>query len=225
MARQRRFVLPGEPHLVAQHGHNAQAIALDAVDQQAWLEILRDVSATRRVVLHAFSLRPQEFRLMVSPPTDDALAHLLQDLGRRYVARFNQRHGRSGTLWAGRFRCAALERGEPELQALAWVEAAEAPGSLVSSADHHAGRVIDPSISDPPAYWALGNTPFDRQLRWRERLAQAVGATPLAQIERALRSGIPLASVQTLQRLQAQAPLRLIPRPRGRPRARPSTAG
>lgn len=223
MARQPRFVLPDEPHLIAQRGLNAETIARDAVDAQTWLAILRDVVVTRRVALHAFSLRPQEFRLLVSPPDSEAVARLLQDVGRRYVAQFNLRHGRSGTLWAGRFRCAALERGAAELLAMSWVEAQEAALPLVTSAEHHTGLCHEPAIADLPAYWALGNTPFDRQSAWRERLGQGISAAQAAQLDRALRSGIPMAGVPTLQRLQAQSPLRLIPRPRGRPRLRQTT--
>jgi putative transposase len=221
MARQPRLVLPGEPHLVGQRGLNGETIARDAADAQAWLSILRDVVVTRRIALHAFSLRPQEFRLLVSPPDDEAVARLLQDVGRRYVAQFNLRHGRSGTLWAGRFRCAAIERGRAELLAMAWVETEDGAVPLLSSAAHHTGLILDPGIGDPPAYWALGNTPFDRQAVWRERLGQGISASQAAQLERALRTGIPMADAATLRRLQPLSPLRLIPRPRGRPRSRP----
>jgi putative transposase len=221
MARQPRLVLPGEPHLISQRGLNAQTIASDAVDAQAWLAILRDVAVTRRIALHAFSLRSQEFRLLVSPPDDEAVARLLQDVGRRYVVQFNLRHGRSGTLWAGRFRCAAMERGQAELLAMAWVEAEEGAAPLLSSAAHHTGLSLDPGIGDPPAYWALGNTPFDRQAAWREQLGQGISTSQAARLERALRTGIPMADAATLQRLQPQSALRLIPRPRGRPRSRP----
>lgn len=221
MARQPRLVLPGEPHLLGQRGLNGESIARDATDAQAWLSIVRDVAVTRRIALHAFSLRPKEFRLLVSPPDHEACARLLQDVGRRYVAPFNLRHGRSGSLWAGRFRCAAIARGQAELLAMAWVEAEEDTVPLLSSAAHHTGLILDPGIGDPPSYWALGNTPFDRQAAWRERLAQGISTSQAARLERALRTGIPMADEATLQRLQPQSPLRLIPRPRGRPRSRP----
>ncbi|MBL8327542.1 MAG: transposase [Rubrivivax sp.] len=219
MARQRRFILPGRPHLVVQRGHNGQRVAHDAVDQQTWIAVLRDVAATRRVVLHAWSLTGREFRLLATPPDEASLGRLVQDLGRRYVARFNLRHQRSGTLWDGRYRCTAVLGTTLELMALAYVEreAAE-PETAASSRAHHLGERVDAGISDLAAYWSLGNTPFERQDGWRRCLAQDPGAADTACVERALRSGIPLAPAEVLQELQPQTSNVLFPRPRGRPR-------
>ena len=98
MARQARFILAGFAHLVRQRGHNAGAVAHDAVDQQRWLDILRDVAATHKVVLHGWSLQATEYRLLLRPPSAQALSRMIQDLGRRYVAAFNARHPVGGSL-------------------------------------------------------------------------------------------------------------------------------
>jgi putative transposase len=34
----------------------------------------------------------------------------MQSVGRAYVRYFNNRHGRTGTLWEGRYRCTVLQR-------------------------------------------------------------------------------------------------------------------
>ena len=89
-------------------------------------------------------------------------------LGRRYVAAFNRRHGRAGTLWEGRYRATVAQ---PQrhfialLTLLEWqpqrlglcVSALEWPWS---SAAHHLGRRRDPLVTDHPLFWATGNTPF-----------------------------------------------------------------
>jgi putative transposase len=111
-----------------------------------------------------------------------------------------------------------LQRGAHELLGLLWVEG-DAETARLSSLGHHLGRCVDASLGDPPAYWALGNTPFERQAAWQARLAVGLAPAQLRAIERALSSGIPLASAQRLAELQPSAPLRLFPRPRGRPRS------
>jgi putative transposase len=142
---------------------------------------------------------------------------MLQALGRRYVGHFNARHQRSGTLWDGRFRCAAVEPGEWLLLALAFVERGATGEHGESSREHHLGAVTWPWISDPPAYWALGNTPFERHAVWRARLEQELGPAQMLAVEQALRSGIPLGGESWLLEVQALTALPLRPRKRGRP--------
>ena len=218
MARQPRFVVPGQLHLLRQRGHDGEPVVRDGEDRRRWLDALRDTASTHRVVVHGWCLDDDEFRLLARPPDGMALSRMLQDLGRRYVAAFNLRHGRRGTLWDGRFRCAAIQPGPRELVALAFVEHRGTHDAASSSAPHHLGLRLDPWLDDPPAYWALGNTPFDRQHAWRSRLEQGLGAAETASVERALRSGIPLADPAWLRELQPLTRLRLFPRPRGRPR-------
>lgn len=217
MARQPRFILPGQVHLVMQRGHNSAHIVHDTGDAAIWQDILRDVAATQRVAVHAWHLGDTRFCLLVTPPQAAALSRLVQDLGRRYVGAFNARHGRSGTLWDGRFRCAAVEPGACEMDALLYVEGAAGDDPARASRAHHLGLCTEPWLSDPPAYWSLGNTPFERQGAWRAQLEQGLTPTRLAQIEVALSRGTPLASLQRLQELQAGSPRRLLARPRGRP--------
>jgi putative transposase len=223
MARQPRLILPGHAHLVQQRGHNGQAIVHDTRDAETWLKMLREVAATHRVAVHAWCLTGSSFMLMATPQQQTALSQMLQDLGRRYVGFFNARHGRTGTLWDGRFRCAALEPAEPTLLALQAIEH-EGPVDLGhSSRAHHVGDLTLPWLVDPPAYWALGNTPFDRHLAWQRQLERGLSRQQLAAVEKALRSGIPLGRAQWLQQLQKQTHRSLFPKPRGRPRHSPAS--
>lgn len=218
MARQARFVLPGQPHLVSQRGHNGSAIVYDAADAQQWVRLLREVVATHHLPLHGWSLGESEFRLLVTPRTETGLARLVQDLGRRYVGAFNQRHGRSGTLWDGRFRSAAVVGGGPlEIDALVYAEGLDTSGAL-GSAGHHLGMVADPLIVDAPAYWALGNTPFERHAAWQQKRQAGLSPRSSNLIEAALLSGRPLAERAVIAHLQRTTARPLLARPRGRPR-------
>lgn len=220
MARQARFVLPGRLHLIEQAGHNGGAIVRDEVDRRTWLEILRDAAAAHRVVVRAWGLAPDRFRLLVTPPDTDSIGRMMQTLGRRYVGAFNARHARSGTLWDGRFRACLVEEGEWSLAALCFVAGLGLDESGISSLPHHLGAAVDPAISDAESYWALGNTPFDRQAAFRRRIDHGLGEREAAALGRALRSGRPLGGPAFIAALERETGVRLVARPRGRPARR-----
>ena len=230
MARQPRLSLPGEAHLVAQRGHNRQPVFLDEIDRQRFLGDLRDVLASHRLALHAYGLLTHQVVLLVTPGSDDSLSRAMQALGRRYVPWHNQRHQRSGGLWEGRFRTCVVEGAEPLLQVLRYIERLPlldglAPDLLAeadSSAAHHLGVRRDSRLIDPAPYWALGNTPFDREAHYRHWLLQEPAGEETASIEAALRRGGVLGSPAFVQRLQLLVSQSLQPRPRGRPRKIPA---
>lgn len=229
MARAARFIRAGSAHLVVQRGHNGQAIALDDIDREVWRSILVRCLPEHAVRLHAWALHDDHFRLLVTPEDVLALGRLLQDMGRAYVAAFNRRHGRSGTLWDGRFRACLVQAGAHELDALRYVESlspvmAQALGPDMStstpwsSLGHHLGRASDPMVVDPPAYWALGNTPFEREASYRVRLDSVLTSARVAQIEANLRQGRPWGDADFVRHLELDSGRRLSPRPRGRPK-------
>ena len=97
MARLPRLVIPGLPHHLIQRGHNRQPIVLDDEDRRQFLALLREAAVNQRVALHAYVLMDNHLHLLATPETPEGLSRMMQSLGRRYVAAFNQRHGRSGT--------------------------------------------------------------------------------------------------------------------------------
>ena len=178
MARSTRLTLSGEAHLLRQQGHNQQAVFLDDEDRRRYLADLREVCSAHGVQVHAYALMPSEVWLLITPRDGAALSRAMQALGRRYVIWHNQRHGRSGTLWQGRFQACVLEAATHLIGAMRHIErqplqeglAPELLASAHTSAAHHLGVRRDPLITDPPQYWALGNTPFDREAAYRHRL-------------------------------------------------------
>jgi putative transposase len=51
-------------------------------------------------------LMTNHVHLLVSGAETGCISAMMQSLGRRYVRAINQRYGRSGTLWEGRFKIA-----------------------------------------------------------------------------------------------------------------------
>jgi putative transposase len=188
VARLPRLTLAGSAHYVTQATVHGQLLALDDDDRRSLLNALAGAAQQHAVAVWGYVLLPQALHLLVCPPTGDALGRLMQTLGRRYVGAFNRRHARQGALWAGRFRAAVVEPGEWTLTALCRIDQlglAQAQGTW-SSALHHLGQQRQPLMSDPPELWALGNTPFERETRWSERLAQPLDPTTLDTLARAV---------------------------------------
>jgi len=109
MARLPRLTLAGYPHHIIQRGNNRQVIFADAQDFEAMLALLADNAQKFAVAVHAYVLMDNHFHLLATPATAEALPLMMQAVGRSYVRYFNQRHGRTGTLWEGRYRSTLIE--------------------------------------------------------------------------------------------------------------------
>jgi putative transposase len=226
MARLPRISLPGQAHHVVQRGHNRQPIVVDDVDRTVWRHLLADAAVTNRVDVHAWVLLDDHFHLVASPAEPHALGRMMQALARRHAAEFNRRHGRSGTLWDGRFRSSLVQAGHWVLDCMIFLEAhaARHQGSLEqalqapwSSVGHHLGRHRDALIVEAPAWWGLGNTPFEREAAWRTRLEALLSPDVVGRITQASRRGWPLGDEAYLAQLEPAIGRSVVPRPRGRP--------
>lgn len=228
MTRQARLVIPGALHHLLQRGNNRQPVFVDDEDRRAYLDALREATRLHNVRVHGYVLMPNHVHLLLTPQAADGLARAMQTLGRRYVAAFNRRHGRSGTLWEGRFRTAVIEAPAYFHLALRYVEqhplrdglsesAADYPWS---SAAHHLGQRRDALVSEHPAFWALGNTPFEREAVHRQALAAALSPTELQALRHAAHTGWPLLTTAGLAALAPTLGRSLRPRAPGRPSIR-----
>lgn len=216
MARLPRLALAGHAHWLSQPAHSASAAFTDDTDRRLYLDALLDASRAEDVRLHAFALQPSGIHLLATPTQAPALGRLMQAVGRRYVSAYHRRHGGHGTLWSGRFRCALVEAGSALLDVLCLLDGMGADGAHTSLAHRTTdGRL--PLVTDPPEYWALGNTPFDRQARWRERVAEGLPLATRQRLLAAAHGGWVIGSA-AFQRQVADTTARpAAPRPRGRP--------
>jgi putative transposase len=210
--------------LVVQRALPGLAAFRDASDRDTYRAALREAASIEQVQVHAYALLPHEVQLLLTPSQRSGLSRLLQAVGRRYVSAYNRRHGRSGTLWDGRFRCAVVEPGTWRLLALLMVDGAAAdertpPAGEIgtTSAPHRCGGARDPMLSDPPEVWSLGNTPFERETAYRRRLEQGVAGPQFDLARRAALGGWALGSPAFVEAVSAASDRPAAPRPRGRP--------
>jgi len=225
MARLPRLTIPGYPHLVSLTGNDARVVFADDQDREVWLARLRAGLAPCRVRLHAYVLLPSQVRLLLTPEEPSGLPRLIQAVGRDYVRYFNRRHARGGTLWEGRYRATVLQPDRYLLACMTLLDMAAVTAGLAaraadyrwSSCAHYAGLRTDPILTPPPAYWALGDTPFAREAAYAARIEAGVPKVQAEAIERAGRGGWALGDAAFLAQLQRQAGRRVSPARAGRP--------
>lgn len=226
MARLARLVVPNYPHHVIQRGNDRQLVFRDEEDYAAFLKWLREAARMFKVAVHGYVLMPNHFHLLATPADDTGLARMMQWVGRYYVPYFNHKYQRSGTLWQGRYRTTVIEP-EPYLLACSrYIELNPVRSELVpspehypwSSCAHHVGIKADPLVTDHALYWALGNTPFDREIAYKQALGYPVDSQLIEALRAATNKGWLLGSEQFKQGIAKQTSRRLAPAKKGRPR-------
>jgi putative transposase len=226
MARLPRLALAGQPHHVGLQGHNGATVFLDDQDRSAFLAMLGEAARAHGVALHAYVLLDDAVQWLATPAEAPALSRLVQSIGRRYVAAFNRRHGRRGTLWEGRFRSGLIEAESALIDATVLIERLPLTAGLAShardwawsSAAHHLGHRRDPLVTEHPVYWKLGNTPFERELAHANLLALGLPPARERDLRSALRRGQVVGRADFLAHAAEAAGRPLVARHRGRPR-------
>jgi putative transposase len=231
MARLPRLVIPDLPHVVSLEVQHDQTLARDALDRQALLALIRDSALAQRLAVHAYAIGEDGLDLLVTPAEAGALGRFMQGIARRHAAAFNRRHDRRGGLWAGRYRASALQPQPWLLRCMRWVEqrpwrrpqmgAARNTATLqsdASSAAHHMGSGSERWLTDPAPYWALGNTPFERELAYRSLLQLPLDIADGQVIELALRGGWFIGDPGYLKTVAPHLERRPAPKSPGRPR-------
>jgi putative transposase len=86
-----------------------------------------------------------------------------------------------------------------------------------SSAAHHLGRRREALLVEHPAYWELGNTPFERELAYAYKMSEGLPTGQTERFERALMQGRALGPAPFRARIGQLTGVPQLTRPRGRP--------
>lgn len=226
MARLPRLSVPAQLHHIVHRGNNRQPIALDDEDRASLVQQLREHAQQAQVALHAYVLMPNHLHLLATPETAQGVPRMMQALGRGYVRQFNRRHGRSGTLFEGRYRSTLIEAERYLLPGMVYLDLNPVRAGLVaqaadwpwSSHGHYAGLQPQEWLAPPPPYWALGNTPFAREAAYANLVRTGLTDDERQALGRAVHAGWALGSPDFVAQLQRLTDRRLTPLAAGRPR-------
>ena len=124
----------------------------------------------------------------------------MQALGRNYVRHFNERHGRTGTLWEGRYRSSLIDSERYFLQCSRYIETNPVRAGLVSSPQEYQwssfksnaeGRP-DVLVQRHPVFLALGRWSSTRHEAYHALFETPLDAPVLDAIRRATNKVIAL---------------------------------
>jgi len=229
MARLPRLTAAGYAHHVIQRGNNRQPIFRDDDDRQALLDLLDEHARKERLAVHAYVLMDNHLHLLATPEQDSALSRTMQAVGRRYVQYFNRRYQRAGTLWEGRYRATPVQTERYFMICMAYIDLNPVRAGMVarpadfrwSSHGHYIGQRQDRLLTPHAMYWQLGNTPFAREARYAEWVAQGLAPRDQAALTDATLKGWALGDAEFLTELQKRAGRRVSRQRAGRPPIRP----
>jgi putative transposase len=225
MARLPRLVIPFQAHHVITRGMDRQAIFRCDDDYYAYLNWLEQAAKRFKVAIHAYVLMGNHVHLLASPTDSEGLGRMMQWIGRFYVPYFNHKYDRAGTLWQGRFKASVIDSETYFMACSRYIELNPVRVQLVSepgeypwsSYAHHIGLKTDPLITDHPLFWALGNTPFEREAAYRRLMQQPPDRVEIEQLREAVLKGWALGSERFKNNLEQRIARRVSPAKRGRP--------
>ncbi|WP_235657294.1 transposase [Xanthomonas citri] len=128
--------------------------------------------------------------LLVTPPEAGRIGQMMQRLGRNYVALFNGRHRRTGTLWEGRYKACLVDNADYVLRCYRYIELNPVRARLTdnpaayrwSSCPASLGQRKHSALTPHPCWLALGSDPIERSNVYRTLLDEALSDELLASI-------------------------------------------
>jgi putative transposase len=175
MPRTPRPVVAGQPMHIIQRGNNRTAVFIDRADREHYLRVLRRSSRRERCEIHAYVLMTNHVHILATPERRRGPARMMQAIGRWYVPYFNERHGRTGTLWEGRYRSRLIDSERYLLACSRYIELnpvraglAAVPGAYRWSSFRGNGEgAPDYLITPHPTYRALGASAAECRAAYR----------------------------------------------------------
>jgi putative transposase len=202
MPRTARTVLPGIALHIVQRGNNRNACFFSDGDRMAYLRLLLEYSRHARCSVHAYCLMTNHVHLLVTPSEPDGCGQFMKSVGQHYVEHVNRVHGRTGTLWEGRFKSSIAASAEYVLACYRYIELNPVRAGLSqhprdyqwSSYGCNAQGRPDSLVAAHSVYARLEETPELRQRAYSGFFDVPLDGEILSEIRSALRTGRALGS-------------------------------
>ena len=190
MRSARRFNLPAVPQHVVQRGHSRELCFLLEADYSEYLRRLAAASKRFAVAVHAYVLMTNHVHLLVTPESADGVGKLMQSVGGGYVRSFNSRHGRSGTLWDGRYFSSLIGSDAYFWNCHRYIELNPVRAGIVdrpgayrwSSYARNAHGKTDCVVTPHASYLSLASKLSDVAARYREMFAVELADAAIGEI-------------------------------------------
>jgi len=215
--------LPGCAQHVIQRGNNREACFYDEADYKAYLSFLKDAAIKYEVAVHALVLMTNHVHLLVTPADEQGVGRMMQAQGRKYVQYFNFTHGRTGTLWEGRYKSTLVDADNYLLMVYRYIELNPVRANMVAHASEYPwssyqGNALGKPIqllTPHPLYRRLGATDEGRQAAYRSLFRGRMPERDLEAIRMATHKGWVLGDDRFKQQIEARTGRQPAPKGRG----------
>lgn len=220
------MILPAIPLHIIQRGNNRGPCFAGTADYLVYMTLLRQYAAEAACHVHAYVLMTNHVHLLLSTGSRSGPSVLMRRLGQHYVQYFNRRHGRSGTLWEGRFRSSLVDSERYLLVCQRYIELNPVRARMVetpeaypwSSYRANALGADDPLVTPHLVYTGLGAHDVDRRAAYRHLFLEDLSEQLLAEIRHAGNGSRPLGPTSFLDEITHASGRRPVRRGPGRPR-------
>lgn len=223
MARQPRFVLPGQPQHVIQRGNNRDVIFVADEDYRFYLEKLGDACERFECELHAYVLMTNHVHLLMTPYRGDGIGKVMQSVGRYYVQYFNYAYKRTGTLWEGRYKATLLDSEQYLLTCYRYIESNPVRANMVehpseypwSSYSANALEGEDGLVTEHDLYRRLGKTVRERCDAYKNLFRTHISEKAISEIRESTNKSWVLGNDRFRERIEKLTVRQGMPRARG----------
>jgi putative transposase len=226
MPRQPRIFVDGLPVHVTVRGVDRQDIFFVDGDRTRFLAHLKEASERYGLAIHAYVLMSNHVHFLATPATCSSLPKAMQYIGRRYIAYFNRRNERTGTLWEGRHKSGPVACDFHFLACHRYIELnpvraglATFPGAFHWSS--YAGNALgrpDALLTPHDQYSALGESLRDRCAAYRSLFEEAIPPEIMEVLRACSQRGWPIGDEAFRASIERETGSQASPRRRGRKR-------
>ncbi|HEU5478904.1 MAG TPA: transposase [Candidatus Tumulicola sp.] len=228
MPRRARLRLAGIPLHVVQRGNNRLPCFLAPDDYPYFLDHLMLFADRFGCAVHAYALMTNHVHLLVTPGADGGVSTMMKHLSQRYVQHVNRVHGRTGTLWEGRYKSCFVLDETYVLTCYRYIDLNPVRAGLVRHpADYewtsyraNAEGSCSRSLVPHDAYLGLGRSRDDRLRAYRALVAAEPEDESLQRIRDATTGNVSVGTPATLTAIQNRIGRRVTRGKPGRPRRR-----
>jgi len=186
-------------HLVAR-GNNRLPCFFEDQDRRVYLGYLREYSAELACEIHAYVLMTNHIHLLVTCREPGGISRFMQVLNRRYSRYFNRAHGRTGTLYEGRFRSCLIETERYFLAVMRYIELNPVRAGMValpgdypwSSHRANASGIPGGLLTPHPIYLGLAAALEGRKWAYQRLFETAIPDDDIQIIRGSTLKGVPL---------------------------------
>lgn len=204
MPRHPRPVIPEVPLHIIQRGNNRQICFFGNADFMVYLDLLGEAAERTSCRIHAYVLMTNHIHLLLTPSDERGPAALMKSLGERYVRYVNRRHGRTGTLWEGRYRSSLVQSEHYLMACQRYIELNPVRADMVadpfqypwSSYRCNALGEGNGLVTPHELYRQLGDDAEARKLAYRALFEEVLSADTLNDLRQAVHCGVALGNLQ-----------------------------